>query len=230
MKLFFIALFDILQYLKKDGTKKEWKTFLYAFNQIMFVTLFGTITAPIFWPIYYVYRFKFYRKLNLVFAEYEYSSPEFLKKRIKESLNWWERFIYLYGDKYSPTCEKLPAFFMDKHKDKSWFQKYFIFSAIRNPCFNYHYLFMITKDEIQQESPIKLITDERIEKVIGSDGISPVRSGKHFFWRNDKQGNPYFCYRNNTEKQLFYLEYCGIEDLHKYPSLRCRLEISIRKI
>jgi len=231
MKLPLIALYDIIKYLIIKGNKKERKSFLYAFFQITFVIIFGIITAPIFWPIYYMLRFHLFIKMQLPTCRViDDIDTDLYFKKAKSNLNWFEYFILMYGDKYSPLCNKLPDFFLKKHKNKSWFWKYFIFSVIRNPFFNYHYAHMMTKDDIEDNSEIKTIIDNRIERVIESDGISPTRYGKHFFWRNDKKGNPYFCYRNNTNKYLFYFEYCGLENLYNYKSIRGRLEISLRKI
>ena len=231
MKLLFIALSDILKYLITNGNKKEWKSFLYAFFQITFVTIFGTLTAPIFWPIYYILRFHLFTKIQLPTCRVtDDIDTNLYFKKAKNNLNWFEYFILMYGDKYSPLCNKLPDFFLEKHKNKSWFWKYFIFSAIRNPFFNYHYAHMITKNEVKSVSNIKIIIDNRTNQIIDSDGITSFKSGKYFFWREDKEGNPYFCYRNNTNKYLFYVEYCGLENLYGYDELNCRLEISIRKI
>ena len=87
-----------------------------------------------------------------------------------------------------------------QNKKGSLFWKYFIFSAIRNPFFNYHYIYMITKNEVKSVSNIKTIIDNITNQIIDSNGITSFKNGKYFFWREDKKGNPYFCYRNNTNK------------------------------
>lgn len=227
MKLIFIFIKDMIKYIfSNEGTKEEKKCLISSFNKIFIITIFSTITAPIIWPIYYMMRKYIFNKIN---AElYLYDTNEIFDLA-KKKLNFIEYFIFLYGDKYSPKCEKLPDFFIKKYKILPWFWKYFIFSAIRNTFFNYRYYYFMTKNEVIKSSKIKVIIDERTNSKIHSDGITSVNSGKHFFWRNDIKGNPYFCYRNNTSKTLFYIEYCGLEDLHKYPSLYCRLEASLRK-
>ena len=170
-----------------------------------------------------------FNKIGLELSAYEYEyNNKCLFHFAKDRLNFIEYFIFLYGDKYSPKCEKLPDFY--KNKKGSWFWKYFLFSAIRNPFFNYHYYYMLTEDAVFKSSAIKVIIDERIEQNIHSDGLADVKSGKHFFWRSDFSGNPYFCYRNNTKKTMFYFEYCGLESLYNYDFLKCRLEIGLRRI
>ena len=188
MKLLFIALSDILKYLIIKGTKKEWKSFLYAFFQITFITIFGTLTAPIFWPIYYILRFHLFTKIQLPTCRVtDDIDTDIYFKKAKINLNWFEYFILMYGDKYSPLCNKLPDFFLEKHKNKSWFWKYFIFSAIRNPFFNYHYAHMITKNEVKSVSNIKTIIDNRTNQIINDDGITSFKSGKYFFGEKIKK-------------------------------------------
>ena len=110
------------------------------------------------------------------------------------------------------------------------FIKWFLFSAIRNPMFNYHYKYMITKHAVMWDSELYVIIDNRTNKVVRSDEIGDSQEGKYLIWREDNNGAPYFYYQNTNKKYLFYCGYCGLDSLYNYQIFYPRLEISIRKI
>ena len=226
MKLFFTFIIDMLIHVK--GEAWEYKiSFLKSFLHLLTITIIGAITAPIIWPFYYFRRFKIFNKLKVPIEDYNTNIP---LHRSKVYLNWFDYILFLYGDKADPLCKELPEFYELKHKGKPKFIKWFLFSAIRNPMFNYHYKYMRTKHAVMWDSKLYVIIDNRTHKVVRSDGIGDSQEGKYLIWREDNNGAPYFYYQNTSKKYLFYCGYCGLDSLYNYQIFYPRLEISIRKI
>ena len=134
--MFIIFIKDMFNALNTTSKKKCFKKALF---HLLFVTIIGTITAPIIWPIFYLRRYKIFDKLKVPIEDYNTSIP---LNRSKVYLNWFDYILFLYGDKADPLCKELPEFYELRHKGKPKFIKWFLFSAIRNPMFNYHYKYM----------------------------------------------------------------------------------------
>ena len=224
MKMFITFIKDMFNILNTPEKKKCFKKALF---HLLFITIIGTITAPIIWPIFYLRRYKIFDKLKVPREDYNTEIP---LRRSKVYLNWFDYILFLYGDKADPLCEKLPDFYEKKYSNKPHFIKWFLFSAIRNVMFNYRYRYLTTKHYIEKESPIYRIIDTRTDEIVHSDGISPLRKGKFLFWRYDNKGNPYFSYEHVSDKWIFYFGYTGLETLHNHETFYPRLEAAIRKI
>ena len=225
MKLFIEFLKDMNSHLPYYLITKR-KCYKKALAQLAFVTIIGTITAPIMWSIYYLRRYKIFNKLDVSIEEYSTNTP---LTEAKICLGWFDYILFLYGDKAVPLCEKLPEFFEKQHGNKPHFIKWFLFSAVRNTMFNYRYKYLTTKHYIERESPIYTVIDTRTDEIVNSDGISPLRKGKFLFWRYDNENNPYFSYEHVTDKWIFYFGYTGLETLHNYDKFYPRLEAAIRR-
>src|SRR5574344_1276423 len=139
MKLFFTFIIDMLIHIKEEAW--EYKiSFLKSFLHLLTITIIGAITDAISWPIFYLRRYKIFDKLKVPIEDYNTNIP---LHRSKVYLNWFDYILFLYGDKADPLCKELPEFFDLTPKGKPPFIKWFLFSAIRHPMFNYPYKYMI---------------------------------------------------------------------------------------
>ncbi len=224
MKMFITFIKDMFNILNTPEKKKCFKKALF---HLLFITIIGTITAPIIWSIFYLRRYKIFNKLKVPREDYNTEIP---LRRSKVYLNWFDYILFLYGDKADPLCEKLPDFYEKKYNNKPHFIKWFLFSAIRNVMFNYRYKYLTAKYYVEKSSSIDIDIDERTDEIIYSNGISPMNAGKFLFWRHDHKGNLYFSYQNTNKKWIFYFGYTGLETLHNYETFYPRLEAAIRKI
>ena len=59
MKLFFTFIIDMLIHVKGEAWKYK-ISFLKSFLHLLTMTIIGTITAPIIWPIFYLRRYKIF--------------------------------------------------------------------------------------------------------------------------------------------------------------------------
>ena len=226
MKLFLTFIYDIIKHFKNEDRKLK-KCFWVSFFHLSFVTIIGTLTAPIIWSIYYLRRYKIFNKLKVPIEDYDGCIP---LNRAKVYLPWYDFILFLYGDKADPLCKQLPDWFEEKHKNKSKFIKWFLFSAIRNTMFNYRYKYLITEYSILSSEPVRVIIDTRTDEIVKSNGISNSRRGKYLVIRKDNRGNPYYFYENTSKKYLFYCGYCGLDTLYGHQIFYPRLEMSIRRI
>ena len=182
MKMFITFIKDMFNILNTSEKKKCFKKALF---HLLFITIIGTITAPIIWSIFYLRRYKIFNKLKVPREDYNTEIP---LRRSKVYLNWFDYILFLYGDKADPLCEKLPDFYEKKYNNKPHFIKWFLFSAIRNVMFNYRYKYLTAKYYVEKSSLIDIDIDERTDEIIYSNGISPMNAGKFLFWRGTFQG------------------------------------------
>ena len=93
MKMFIICIKDMFNVLNTTSKKR---CFRKALAQLSFVTIIGTITAPIIWSIFYLRRYKIFDKLKVPIEDYTTNIP---LHKSKVYLNWFDYILFYTGIK-----------------------------------------------------------------------------------------------------------------------------------
>ncbi len=176
----------------------------------LFFMLWSGISAPIIYPIWYLFRRPICKR---VFRGTSWQEIEELFKvrdieSIKSKIKTNGRFFYwlwTYGDRKDPLGRgDLPKDYLN---GKNTFWNRFRYCALRNPRYTSNYLSLRT-GVIED---VEIVIDTRNFNIKHrSYGIGDVPDGMYFKWMKDTQGKWYFIYEDNNEKHIFYIGYVGL--------------------
>lgn len=225
-----IAISDLFKSSKTTkGTKittwKKLKSFL-KIIKILFMSIFNGLTAPIFYPIWYIFRKRITKYI------YEYTTPEevvsYIDKGDTEMVLWLINrknpiyyFLWTYGDLVNPIKGKLPSW-----AGKPNFINRYKYSAFRNPRFTYNYLFFTTKP-IDFDNYVDVVNNRNERILHTSNGIGGNYDGTIYRWYVSTDGKDvYPIYEFGSKEYLFYFGYVDMLTKNKPVG---RFETSIRK-
>lgn len=202
----------------KKKKRKCYMRFIYLFCRF-FVYL---ITAPILYPIWYIFKSKIAWKLyrNFPISNYEeiygYSYSKFnewlniqihyrlcdinkLKCEIKSSLSLIEYQLWLYGDIYNVESDGgIPANY--KSHIKNTFIRRWCYSGFRNPKFNSVYLNFYAKSCIIE---LKTVYDSRTNQVAKNYGTAYTRVGQILRWYVTDNGELWYIWDSTYKSRIF---------------------------
>jgi len=200
------------------------KTIRLTFNQI-----WGGISAPLIYPIWYIFRKKItntlyegtsWQAVHKLVVENKIKDAKLIVQRKGMFLYW----LWTYGDLRDPLGRgELPD---DGYggKYKNNFIGRFYENAVRNPRFTINYMDYRTGTIVQSHT---VIDTRNFDISHSSEGIGSAPSGILFKWMVDESDEWYFIYDDNNKENLFYFGYSGLgkEDIGKNG----RFEIGYRK-
>jgi len=200
------------------------KTIRLTFNQI-----WGGISAPLIYPIWYIFRKKItntlyegtsWQAVHKLVVENKIKDAKLIVQRKGMFLYW----LWTYGDLRDPLGRgELPD---DGYggKYKNNFIGRFYENAVRNPRFTINYMDYRTGTIVQSHT---VIDTRNFDVSHSSEGIGSAPSGVLFKWMIDENDEWYFIYDDNNKDNLFYFGYSGLgkEDIGKNG----RFEIGYRK-
>jgi hypothetical protein len=231
MKRDFHEIIDFIRRAKSDYRnsilpyKHEKKSCYKRIAKSIMLLLWGTISAPLFYPVWYVFRKRITDKIyaGTSWEEIKYltmnNETELVKSKLKANgkLLYW---IWSYGDIDDPLGRGgMP---IEWGKNSFWHR--FKWSAIRNPRFNVNYLELRTSliTEIQ-----KSIDTRNFSLMHKSFGIGDSPDGIYFVWFKDKFDRWYMIYEDNNTVGIFYFGYVGLRR-QGIGNTGCRFEVSYR--
>jgi hypothetical protein len=200
------------------------KTIRLTFNQI-----WGGISAPLIYPIWYIFRKKItntlyegtsWQAVHKLVVENKIKDAKLIVQRKGMFLYW----LWTYGDLRDPLGRgELPD---DGYggKYKNNFIGRFYENAVRNPRFTINYMDYRTGTIVQSHT---VIDTRNFDISHSSEGIGSAPSGVLFKWMIDENDEWYFIYDDNNKDNLFYFGYSGLgkEEIGKNG----RFEIGYRK-
>jgi len=173
-----------VDYIKSTTDDKKLKIICY--KQIiknMFSYLWSIVSAPLMYPIWYVFKKYITNNSN------------------KNKFIYW---LWTYGDINDPLgWGGMPK---DYRNGKNNFINRFWFSAIRNPRFTINHL-KYKSEPIDSE--IIIIDTRNYNNMIKSYGVGDMPEGVIFKWMYSKN-KAYFIYENNTNESAFWFGYVGL--------------------
>lgn len=191
----------------------------------IFLLLWGNISAPLFYPVWYMFRKGITEKIHKGTSWQEIQSliqnnkTQQAKTILKQNgkILYW---IWTYGDIDDPlNWGGMPT---DYGKNTFWNR--FRWSAIRNPRFNINYMELRTSTIT--EASVSIDTRNQHIKHY-SAGFGAMLDGIILKWMKDDIGKWYFIYEEANYTNLWYLGYVGLmqQDVGKAGG---RLELSYR--
>lgn len=189
--------------LTKQEKRNCWKG---IFKNIL-MSLWNKITAPFIYPIWYLFRKKItnkiykgtsWREINDLMS---FNKTKKVKQKLKNNgifLYW----IWTYGDAKNP----LQRGGLPKEFGKNTFWNRFKYSALRNPRFNYNYIYFRTGEIIKA---FVVIDNRNFNYMHKSPGIGDSPNGIYFCWLKDHNSKWYFIYEDNNVNNIFYFGYTG---------------------
>jgi len=193
--------------IKKKKKKAILKTISLTFNQI-----WGGITAPLIYPIWYAFRKQItnsiyegtsWQAVHKLVEDNKIDEVKQIVKRKGPFLYW----LWTFGDLRDPLGRgELPD---DGYKGrfKNNFIGRFYENAIRNPRFTINYI------DYRSGNIVKAYTiiDTRDYTIShSSEGIGSNPSGILFKWMVDAKDEWYYIYDENNAEALFYFGYTGL--------------------
>lgn len=196
-----------LDYKSTPRVVKPYKLNCYrrAFGHFL-STLWSVISAPLIYPIWYIFRERITMKLV---NEDVYGAD----------MNAFWRWVWTYGDLHDPLGRGgMP---LDYRNGENSFINRFWYSAIRNPRFTYNFKYYITKPVQWINTPN--IDTRNFENMISSYGIGDSPDGKLLQWFGGSL-YWYFIYENNTKESIYYFGWVDEKKVGK----QCRFEMAHR--
>jgi len=194
--------------------------------------LWNGISAPIVYPIWYVFRKRITNKVyknttwEVVNKMIQDNKTEEVKRLLKGnggSLNYW---LWTYGDLRDPlgAGELVNRPYPD-HRSDNTFVNRFRENAIRNARFTINFMEFRTGTITE----IHMVKDTRdYSKWLGSEGIGTSPAGVWFMWMRDDRGKWGFIYEDNNVNNMWYFGYVGLTKKNPIGS-NGRFEVSYRK-
>ena len=192
------------------------------------VDIFRIITAPIMYPIYYIFFRKWLsEKWELYSGWMEGHQRQSVRQAIIGRYGWLGYFVYLYGDMQDPLgCGGVP----DDYLPDAWtFWRRYRWSAIRNPMFNLVHLSPWYNTDWITGYWVEY--DTRVDDMAATTiGLGPQRLGKVKMWYQDVSFKWYFIYERADEKRYQYIGWVGLLDIFplKKSGVRGRYEYAFR--
>lgn len=211
----------------KSVSKEEKKKCFKGIITTSIRMLWGVITAPFIYPIWYLFRKQITKVaykgtswqevLSLMQANETVKAKELLKAN--GSFIYW---LWTYGDCDDPLgWGGMPK---DYLSGKNTFYNRFRYSALRNPRFNVNYMDFRTGRIVE----VSTVIDNRdFYYMHKSRGIGDSPDGIYFKWMKDNNGKWYFIYEDNNVSNIFYFGYVGLLN-HDVGNSGGRFETSYR--
>jgi len=197
-----------------DGIPKKEKLKCYLrMLWMVLVSLGNFITAPIIYPIWYVFRKSITEKIHLGTSWEEVhkllrTGGQYKVNKLIKKNGWFLYWLWTYGDDNDPLgWGGMPK---DYRIGKNTFPNRFMYSAIRNPRFTYNHL-NFTSGLIVVQKVVKDTQDIKLKHV--SYGIGDSYDGVLFKWMKEYITNRYhFIYEEANVSHIFYFGYVNTTD------------------
>ena len=203
------------------------KTILKVINYL-FQYLVSGITAPIMYPVWYLFRNKIKDILDIEEAtRLRKTTPELVKDYIISNTNIWVYWLWLYGENNYKTGDMSPTWllinrgfskedqllltqeFKDKILEEECYNNFWYryrWSALRNPRYNYNYLYY-------KSGVIKfnlIVLDNRTDETVPMVGFGDPRIGTYYAKLRDEDKKEYFIYEKTTKWYHFSFGWSGL--------------------
>lgn len=204
---------------KKEKRKAIFKTF-----KLLLIYIYNGITAPLIYPIWYIFRKPITKKVlsNITWEEVvsliDNNKTHEVKSKLKTNGGSFLYWLWTYGDLRDPLgmgeimTYGIPNTFWNRYKE----------NAFRNARFTYN--FMEYQTGIITNTYVSIDTRD-FSYMHKSWGIGDNADGVYFLWMKDERGKYYFVYKDNNQNNIWYYGYVG---LYTWGRLHARFELSYR--
>lgn len=210
----------------KGPSKKDKRKGYLRLTMLLFINIWNGLTAPIIYPIWYVFRKSITDKIykdttwQIINKMIDDNKTGDVKNILKNNGGNFLYWLWTYGDLRDPLGQgELTG--SDK---KNTFWNRFFENAIRNVRFTTNFMELRTGDIVEV---VTIIDNRDFTNMHKSSGIGDSPDGIYFKWMLDNNNRWGFIYEDNNAENIFYFGNTGL--LKQDIGHNGRFETSYRK-